>query len=143
MARKPPVYRRLNGSQQSAMLTMQFPSFRQVHRGNPFVWVGTLQPTPTSEIYTVQITYEHGTSRPKVEVLNPPLRTRGDGVRIPHTFENGCLCLHVAEDWNSTMLVHQTIIPWTSTWLYYYEIWLITGEWLGGGHERNPSQESN
>ena len=141
MAGKPPVRGRLNGSQQSAMLAIQFPSFRQVQRGNPFVWIGKLQPTQLSETYTVRITYEHGTIRPRVEVLDPPLQKRGN-TRIPHTFPDGSICLHLSGEWNSTQFIHQSIIPWTSTWLYYYEVWLITGEWLGGGHERNPPQES-
>lgn len=29
--------------------------------------------------------------------------------------------------------IANTIIPWTIEWLYYYELWLATGEWLGGG----------
>lgn len=32
------------------------------------------------------------------------------------------------------MLIANTIVPWTSEWLFYYEIWLATGQWHGGGH---------
>ena len=32
-----------------------------------------------------------------------------------------------------TKLISNTIIPWTIEWLYFYELWLATGEWLGGG----------
>lgn len=31
------------------------------------------------------------------------------------------------------MRIANTILPWTSLWLYYYEIWLGTGKWEGGG----------
>jgi hypothetical protein len=32
------------------------------------------------------------------------------------------------------MLIANTLVPWTSEWLAYYEAWLTTGgEWLGGG----------
>lgn len=31
-------------------------------------------------------------------------------------------------------LISDTIIPWVADWLLYYELWLATGEWLGGGH---------
>lgn len=31
------------------------------------------------------------------------------------------------------MLIADTYIPWAIEWLYYYEIWLVTGEWCGGG----------
>jgi hypothetical protein len=27
-----------------------------------------------------------------------------------------------------------TVVPWISEWLIYYELWLVTGRWLGGGH---------
>jgi hypothetical protein len=39
------------------------------------------------------------------------------------------------------MYIHESIVPWTSLWLYYYEIWHATGEWLGGGHD--PAAEKN
>jgi len=32
--------------------------------------------------------------------------------------------------WVST---EETIVPWACLWLYYYEVWHTTGEWLGGG----------
>jgi hypothetical protein len=36
------------------------------------------------------------------------------------------------------MPIALTIIPWLLEWLVYYEAWLVTGEWLGGGvHIRN------
>lgn len=31
------------------------------------------------------------------------------------------------------MYLNATIIPWTSEWLFNYEVWLATGEWRGGG----------
>ena len=31
------------------------------------------------------------------------------------------------------MLIAETIVPWASEWLFYYEIWKGTGEWYGGG----------
>jgi hypothetical protein len=34
------------------------------------------------------------------------------------------------------MLLADTILPWTSEWLFYYELWSVNGyEWLGGGIE--------
>ena len=35
---------------------------------------------------------------------------------------------------NRKDLISDTIIPWVADWLLYYELWLATGEWLGGGH---------
>ncbi|MGH8092034.1 MAG: hypothetical protein ACREIF_00990 [Chthoniobacterales bacterium] len=36
------------------------------------------------------------------------------------------------------MRLADTIVPWTSRWLYFYEIWLATGEWMGGGIPHDP-----
>ena len=33
------------------------------------------------------------------------------------------------------MFLSETIIPWAIEWLKYYELWRITGKWLGGGIE--------
>lgn len=31
------------------------------------------------------------------------------------------------------MSISDTIVPGTAEWLVHYEIWLVTGEWYGGG----------
>ena len=37
------------------------------------------------------------------------------------------------------MPIADTIIPWTSEWLFFYELWLATGgEWLGEGEHPPP-----
>ena len=64
---------------------------------------------------------------------SPKLEDRQDGL-IPHVFRNGALCLHYRWEWNTRMDIGDTIIAWTSEWLYHYEMWHVTGEWLGGGH---------
>jgi hypothetical protein len=143
MASKPPARRRLDGSQQSVMLTAAFPSFRQIARGNPFVWVGTLTPGEMTATYKVRISYSAG-QRPLVDVLDPKLVPREEGGSVPHTFRPGRICLHLRDEWDSTLYLHQTIVPWASLWLFYYEVWHATGEWLGGGHEPGaPKTESH
>jgi hypothetical protein len=37
------------------------------------------------------------------------------------------------DEWKSNMPLANTVLPWTTEWLYYYEIWLVPGEWTGGG----------
>jgi hypothetical protein len=40
------------------------------------------------------------------------------------------------------MLYTETIVPWISEWLMYYELWLSTGEWLGGGiHPQKKNEQ--
>jgi len=97
-------------------------------------WTGELQPSALSESYMVQIEYTLE-KRPLVRVLRPPLRRRISDVPIPHTFPDGRVCLHVKEDWTPASFIADTIVPWLALWLYHYEAWHATGEWLGGGHE--------
>lgn len=124
--------RSLDGQEQSAKLSSFFPTFRQVARGNPFIWEGTLRPNGATT-YRVRIKYLHG-RRPVVTVLEPKLVSISPDVLIPHTFASGAICLHLIDEWNGSMWLHETIVPWASLWLYYYEMWHATGEWLGGGH---------
>lgn len=102
-------------------------------RGSGLVWKGTLQPTPLSDIYTVRIRYGLG-RQPQTDVLNPKLQRRGEQP-IPHMYEQKHLCLFNPGKWNwdATMRIDQTTLLWASMWLYFYEHWLATGEWQGGG----------
>ena len=36
-------------------------------------------------------------------------------------------------DWREDRALAWTIIPWLLEWLVEYEVWLVTGEWCGGG----------
>jgi hypothetical protein len=96
--------------------------------------VGTLQPTPISDAYTVQLDYEV-LARPRVRVLRPELRLAKGKTKLPHVFAENELCLHLLGEWRPDQRICEFIVPWISLWLYFYEAWLITGEWLGGGHE--------
>lgn len=98
-------------------------------------WMGQLRPSPSSEGYTVKITYQLK-QRPVVTVLSPELKSR-NGEHLPHVFRGEKLCLFRFKyyEWNFTMHIAETIIPWTSLWLFYYEVWLATGEWCGSRHE--------
>lgn len=44
-------------------------------------------------------------------------------------------------EFNVYKLLADTIIPWTVEWLYFYELWLATGEWLGGGEHPDFGKE--
>ena len=36
---------------------------------------------------------------------------------------------------DSADVISETIMPWLALWLFHYEAWHATGEWLGGGQE--------
>ncbi len=59
--------------------------------------------------------------------------TRAGGVEWWHRYPDGSLCLYWPDEWGWTAResLAATIVPWTAFWLYYYELWLVTGEWLG------------
>lgn len=35
------------------------------------------------------------------------------------------------------MLLAQSIVPWTAEWLFYYEMWQVTGAWGGDEAEHD------
>ncbi len=103
------------------------------------VWMGKIQPSPLSISYTIQIIYRTG-KRPMVQIIEPKLQTR-KGEKLPHVFHGKILCLYRAKygEWNSSMFLATTIVPWTSLWLLHYEIWFATGAWCGSKAE-HPSR---
>lgn len=124
----------LTNAQQIGRMAATYPRFRRYSQHGRLRWVGEITPTPLSETYTVEITYALR-GRPRVRVLKPPLEPLEPGGKIPHTFSDGSVCLHVPTDWSPQRFIADFVVPWISIWLFYYEIWRGTGEWLGGGHE--------
>ena len=121
-----------------------FPTSSISIQRNRLVWEVDLLPTPLSELYTVRLRYKLA-KPPKIEVLKPELIVP-QGKRLPHTYSGDRLCLYYpgSGDWRGDMLLSKTIVPWISEWLYYYELWLVTGEWYGGGvHPIRGKREKN
>lgn len=131
--------RGMSVSQQVVVMKQHYPHFRCIWKNNTATWIGTIQPTAASEEYLVRIQYQYG-SVPKVWVIRPPLKRRISGERIPHVYPGNRLCLFLpgTQEWTYDKAIAQTIVPWTSLWLYYYEVWHATGEWLGGGVHPAP-----
>ena len=116
-------------------------SFDGLASGGTLRCVGWVQPTPLNQIYRVEIRYIYK-EIPTAKVRDPELRRRVAGERIPHTYadDEPCLYLPGKRDWGPEKKIAMTIIPWLSVWLFYYEAWLGTGEWQGGGV--HPIRES-
>ncbi|KXK10606.1 MAG: hypothetical protein UZ14_CFX002003214 [Chloroflexi bacterium OLB14] len=109
---------------QKACIQEQFPQFRFSKAESS--WIGILQPTIESPEYLIKIIYKLYTV-PRVFVLKPKLHPDA-----PHIYKHtGSLCLYFPDDksWTSQKLLGKTIFLWTAEWLYYYEIWLSTGQW--------------
>ena len=118
-------------------------------------WEGTLQPTPLSREYRVVIKYTLNHS-PVCVIKEPDLSVLAKGRKIPHIYQNQTgirgtqLCLYLpvikkknkVSEWQPTMFLANTILPWASMWLVYFEFWLASGEWDGGGVEHDAIAES-
>jgi len=63
-------------------------------------------------------------------VIAPELQTDDRG-RLPHVWDDGSLCLSAAGEWKPSYFYVDTVIPWASEWLFFYELWKATGIWMG------------
>ncbi|MBI3520517.1 MAG: hypothetical protein HY062_14360 [Bacteroidetes bacterium] len=111
-------------------------------------WIHSITPSPLGDTYKVKLVY-HLTESPKVYVVDPKPLLLAEGKQgLPHCYDQKkqrlCLYYPKYKEWDKTMLLTATVIPWTFEWLYHYEIWLGTGEWHGGGiHNSSKKEESN
>lgn len=120
--------------EQGYLVGAAFPAFSVRMTRNELRCVGNLRPTSTSDDYTIEISYRIPT-RPRIHVLSPPLRLAPGQNRLKHVFPGDELCLYIQGEWRPDLPLSRYVIPWVSEWLLFYEVWLATGEWLGGGHE--------
>lgn len=122
--------------EQLAHMKLRWPLFESRIRHGVLNCRGELTPGSACATYSVSVSYRCCFG-PEVRVLSPELARRPDGKPIPHMYEQDKLCLYYpgGGEWTAKKLIATTIIPWTSLWLYFYEVWRATGEWLGGGEE--------
>jgi hypothetical protein len=107
--------------------------------GKELIFSLELSPTAASRIYTCEIHLRPGLSIPKIFVVNPDLRALAGARDLPHIYtHNGrgtrlCLWRPMRQEWHWSMKLSETCIPWTLRWLWYFEDWLHSNEWAGGG----------
>lgn len=98
-------------------------------------WHFTAQPTPISRCYQIEIVLERFDT-PDVFVREPDISILASGRDIPHVYHDPlklCLFHPKKNQWHNGLRLDETIIPWTTLWLYYFEEWLVTDKWKGGG----------
>lgn len=83
-----------------------------------------------SNSYKVKIEYKLG-KKPITNILD----FDGKKFKAPHTYSNNELCLYYPKnkEWTKYDYIADRIIPWISEWIYFYEVWCVTGTWYGGG----------
>ena len=123
----------LGMGEQAARFRSSFPAFTTSRpRRSVLLCRGRVQPTALSDTYLVKITYEIQRT-PQVDIEEPSLQRRDPHERIPHTYDGDRPCtFRPRVDWRSDRNL-TLIVPWVSMWLFFYEVWFVTGEWLGGG----------
>ena len=144
----------LSVHEQDRRIRAVFPDFRlALNAGWMGVWQGPL--TPIMRRYRIRVTYfsrrffDSWTLKNHVvavEVVDPVigLDPKGTGEWPPHIYfnkadpQNPRLCLYDPQErsWGPEEYIAETIIPWAGDWLFFFEGWLATGEWEGGG--RHP-----
>jgi hypothetical protein len=106
-------------------------------------WRFKSQPTPLSRAYDLSLRYRP-LSSPDVLVVEPDLTVLAKGRKLPHVYQQRptmlCLYLPGTAEWTSAMRIDATIIPWSALWLFYFEEWLTSNEWKGGGKHPDDTQ---
>jgi len=137
---------RLSLAHQAGSLRSYFPDSMITRNGEKEItWIHTVTPTPLSGAYKLKLHYKRrdGVS---MYVLEPKLILAPGKKYLPHVYSTPkqklCLYYPEAKEWNPGLYYVHTIIPWTSEWLYHYEIWAGTGVWHGGGIEHDEDTDT-
>lgn len=119
---------------QALSLSRAFPRGAIRLSAQRLVWECAVRPAPTCSEYIVRL--EAGPAKmPSIYVQDPELVPNGDGL-LPHVYEDGSLCVSKFGDFHPGMLFVDSIVPWTSEWLIFYELWRATGLWFGDGADQ-------
>lgn len=99
-------------------------------------WRYVGRPSPISREYALRVEYGLG-EPPSVFVDGPDLVNLAGGRDLPHVYSQSptrlCLYLPGTTEWSPDLLINRTIVPWSVLWLWYFEDWLSTDIWRGGG----------
>lgn len=120
--------------QQIVLIKLKYSCLSTKIQRNKLIVSGELRPTARSTSYRFILEYTIN-KPPKVRIMSPKLVKNELAEPIPHMYGQKHLCLFQPKysEFKAHDFLANTIIPWISLWLYYYEQWHITGKWLGGG----------
>ncbi len=87
-------------------------------------------------IISPQISYKEGMP-PHIYLLDSTVDEKSE------TFKRLRICLHLpnSDEYLITSPIVETIVAWAIKWTEFYEIWLITGVWYGGGKHVSYDKE--
>lgn len=149
-------HRRLTLVEQYHGLCARFPDgkCKIIGRNKKLVWEGVLRPSLFSRRYKVRLEYSPP-SAPRCFVISPELNQLSGGKKIPHIYVSSSsskithLCLYLPKErhpdkfaeWLPQYQLSETIVPWAALWLFYFEHWLHSGKWDGGGAHLNEGDD--
>lgn len=120
-----PLTRHGSGGQQGGRLTWEFDG----------------SPSPLSRIYRMRLHYIEN-RHPKIYVIAPDLTELAQGRSLPHVYSERpaelCVFHPKYDEWLPHMGLVETMISWAILWLFFFEDWLATDEWKGGGEHPIP-----
>jgi len=117
---------------EQTLIRRHFPFLETRITGLALICRGSVKPTEQSGRYKIEIVHT-GVAAPQVRILNPTIEFSSE----IHMYRNGTLCLYDwrEQPWQRNWRLHETVIPWTAEWLVFYELFLLTGRWLGKAAE--------
>ena len=108
------------------VLNMQsaFPQFKSIKTKEGFDFIGILKPRDIE--YQIKIMYRKRKD-PKVIILSPEILDN------KHRYSDGSLCIYKQSEfnWREDKLISKYIVPLIASWLYFHEVYLLTGKWYG------------
>lgn len=118
---------------------------KELYRGDNYFWFEfSIKPTPISEEYRILL-IKFIAHNPYIYLLYPMFPKVGSSrYPVPHNYNHEkqrlCLTFPSYDEWGKNVALPDAYLPWTILWLYYYEEWLYSGEWKGGGYEPNDPE---
>ena len=125
---------------QKFLLAQSFPGERCSVNRNALLWEGWIAPSAIGRTYRLRIEYQlRGV--PKIFVTEPNLHDIANAVipdrDLPHVYSQDpvhlCVYFPGSGEWHSSKAIAATLIPWSITWLGFFEDWVFSNIWSGGG----------
>ena len=125
---------------QKFLLDQSFPSDRCSINRDMLLWEGSIAASAFGRRYRIRIEYQWR-GVPKIFVVEPDLHAIADAVipsrNIPHLHTQVpvrlCVYLPGSGEWHSSKAIAATLVPWSVIWFGFFEDWVFTDVWSGGG----------
>ncbi|MDI1268339.1 MAG: hypothetical protein PSV40_04460 [Polaromonas sp.] len=129
--------------------SLGLPESRFERRGGKELWFYFhVAPGRFGRLYSCLLKLSPDSRKPELFVVKPDLHELAVGATIPHIYPHKgrgtklCLWWPRGREWVPQMSLRDTYVPWAAEWLFFFEDWLLSGEWAGGGQHPKPKRWS-